>query len=83
MRFTDVHEDPETARAGLPLATPAPPADTIHPEPDLGERLWTLVAEAVELGLDPEAELRRVALARLAQARTLGGDAESSSSPVV
>ena len=35
----------------------------------LGERLWALVVEATESGLDAEAELRRVALARLARAR--------------
>jgi XTP/dITP diphosphohydrolase len=38
---------------------------TVRPEPvdDLGARLMALVAEAVEAGVDPEAELRRTARA--------------------
>jgi XTP/dITP diphosphohydrolase len=40
-------------------------------EPSLGERLWALVAEATASGLDAEAELRRVALTRLALARDI------------
>jgi XTP/dITP diphosphohydrolase len=35
----------------------------------IGERLWALVTEAAASGLDAEAELRRVALARLDRAR--------------
>jgi XTP/dITP diphosphohydrolase len=54
-------------RAGIDLdGTVVRPADA---EPSLGERLWALVAEATASGLDAEAELRRVALARLARAR--------------
>jgi len=40
-------------------------------ERSVGERLWALVVEATESGLDAEAELRRVALAHLARARDI------------
>ena len=36
---------------------------------DVGDRLWDIVAEASAAGLDAEAELRRVALARMAEFR--------------
>jgi XTP/dITP diphosphohydrolase len=51
------------ARAGLRLDD-----DADRSGADLGERLWALVAEATAAGLDAEAELRRVALARLRSA---------------
>jgi XTP/dITP diphosphohydrolase len=61
------------ARAGLPLD---PPADAAAAgdggRGDVGERLWAQAAEAAACGLDPEAELRRVALTRLGQARAAG-----------
>jgi XTP/dITP diphosphohydrolase len=52
-------------RAGIDLSD----VESAESEASLGERLWALVAEARASDLDPEAELRRVALARLAQAR--------------
>ena len=40
-----------------------------RPGADVGNRLWDIVAEASAAGLDAEAELRRVALARMAEFR--------------
>jgi XTP/dITP diphosphohydrolase len=59
------------ARLGLPPTVPAPAPAAPSPAaptpagagPELGRRLWALVAEARAAGLDPESELRAVARA--------------------
>jgi XTP/dITP diphosphohydrolase len=64
------------ARAGISLpATTRSAGDGPQTDAgaDIGERLWALVADAAALGLDAEAELRRVALARLEVARGRAG----------
>ncbi|HEY9482668.1 MAG TPA: MazG family protein, partial [Micromonosporaceae bacterium] len=54
-------------RAGIDLE--AGDVRAAEAQRSVGERLWDLVVEATANGLDAEAELRRVALARLARAR--------------
>jgi XTP/dITP diphosphohydrolase len=63
------------ARAGLTIA--APDVGSEDAAADLGDRLWTLVAEAQAAGLDAEAALRRVALARLEAANAAANAAVS------
>jgi XTP/dITP diphosphohydrolase len=52
-------------RAGIPLDPTDGPAAAAADPADLGERLWSLVAEASAQGIDAETALRRTALARL------------------
>lgn len=61
-------------RAGIDLEAGDVRAADVEPrggERSVGERLWALVVEATASGLDAEAELRRVALGRLARARDI------------
>ncbi len=61
-----------TGNADATTHAAAVPPSTVPPErlgADIGDRLWAIVAEASAAGLDAEAELRRVALARIADFR--------------